>query len=215
MKKILFIIIITAAAAIIVSAQRSGIPGKSQKAAAPVVTWHKVKLERWGLTSIELPMDLLERNDTTEPVKNGDVTWTDNAAGWEPMSKKPGTRFFEVNIAVTTWDVPYAKIAPDIRPELATPENFLELDLIGDMKNKQQKDSRVIDADYHKIGEVQGSLTVAKDIDNKARIELIWQTFRYYKTKPQRVTVHVIADRSERAAATKLIDSLILESSGK
>lgn len=207
MKKLLLFLIIAVAASQVIQAQKTGI------AANPAIPgkWAKVDLKKWGVESIELPDNLSAQSDDVTPQKNGDVTWNDASAKWNRAGKKPGPVIFDVSVDVTTWDVPFAKIAPDIKPELATPKYFLDLDLIGDIRSQQEKNSIVQEADYYDIDGVKGGRTILRDPGDKTRVIVIWQTFRYYKTKPQRVKVQVTAAKSERAAAIKIVDSLRLE----
>ena len=98
-----------------------------------------------------------------------------------------------------------------MKPEDATPENFLLLDLFGDIRNRQEKNSRVESADYHEIDGVKGSLVQIRDFENRNQKMLVWQFFRYFNGKSQRIVFRVTAPRSELQAANKIIDFLRLE----
>lgn len=205
MKTILLALAVTALSFGAVSAQKQGTGAKSS------VKWPQVSIQKWGVGTISLPGNLSAKDDDVQDQENGDVTWTDNTAAWSLAPKKAGPRIFEVNLNVTNWDVPFAKIAPDMKPELATPENFLMIDLLGDMRSKKERPSSVLVADYHTIDGMNGGLTIMKDPGVKNRLVLIWQTFRYYKTKPQRVKIEVVAGTADKASALRIINSLKLE----
>ena len=164
-----------------------------------------------GCQELDLPDNLAEKRTESHPNQHDDVTWSDCSVSWERDPKKAGPKIFEVKVSVTTWDVPFAKIAPDLRPELATPENFLEIEVMADLRYKEQKNSPTLEAGYHDIDGVTGGLTVIRDPGDKTRIIAVWETFRFYKSKPQRIIVQVTVVPSQRAAATKIIDSLRLE----
>lgn len=211
MKKLILIVIVTLAAANLVIGQKGEMVPKLPKKVSAVVKRENIFLTTWGVKSVDLPDNLAERRIAIHPNQHDDVTWNDCSVSWERNPKKAGPKIFEVKVSVTTWDVPFAKIAPDIKPELATPENFLQIDVSADQRNKESENPIVLDADYHDIDGVTGGLIVMKDLDDKTRIVVSWETFRFYKTKPQRVIVQVTAVPSQRAAATKIIDSLRLE----
>jgi hypothetical protein len=82
---------------------------------------------------------------------------------------------------------------------------------MADVRNKEQKNSPTLEAGFHDIDGVTGGLTVIREPGDKTQIIVIWETFRFYKTKPQRIIVQVTADPSQRANATKIVDSLRLE----
>ena len=211
MKKLILIVIVTLAAANLVNGQKGEMVPKPPKKVSAVVKRENIFLTTWGVKSVDLPDNLAERRSEIHPNQHDDVTWNDCSVSWERNPKKTGPKIFEVKVSITTWDVPFAKIAPDIKPELATPENFLQIDVMADLRNKEEKNSPTLEAGYHEIDGVTGGLTIIRDPGDKTRVIAIWETFRFYKTKPQRVMVQVTADPSQRAAATKIIDSLRLE----
>jgi len=203
MKRILLIFLAIAAASQLVAAQKSGTAGKSANAAAAAVKWNKVTPQKWGVESLDVPDNLVAKPD--------EISSSSYTAIWAPNRKKSGPKITEVNLNVTTWDMPFEKIDPDLKPELATPENFIALDAMANLRAKKEKPSQVLEAGYYEIDGVKGSYTALKYPNVKPQLILGWITFRLYKGKPQRITFQITAGLTEREAAVRILDSLRLE----
>jgi hypothetical protein len=185
--------------------------GQRAKKHFAAVKWQTLSMQRWGVESIELPDNLWADPDDVQPSKNGDVTWNTYTARWTPIPARSGPKITEINIFSTIWDQELAKVVPDLRPELATPENLMKADIEGDIRNKLQKDALVEEAGYYKINGITGGLTQGRVSGRDGAVMLIWSTYRYYKDKPQRVSMEIVIDRREIKSAMRIIDSLKLQ----
>lgn len=175
---------------------------------AKAVNWKDVKLEKWGIQGLKIPETLADDSETVTPNKNVDVTWTNYEKSWAKTATNSPQSKFELTLTVTDWDADFAKVTT-LKPEVATPENLVAIDLTGDLRNKSSQDGRVEEADFYTVDGIKGTLTRAKVADN--RIWLIWQTYRYFNNKAQRISVLASCPRTELQTASKIIDSLKIQ----
>ncbi len=174
--------------------------------------WSHVSIERWGVDSIELPDNLLATEDQISVSGNENVTWTHRSARWSLIADKPGPRFFWVSVDATTWDVPYSQISRRLKPELATPEYFLENGVKGDMRYvTERRDLLIQEAGFHEVNGVRGGRSVGLDRRDKTRTMINWWTFRYFNGKPHRVMIQLTVANEDLPFALRIVDSLKLE----
>lgn len=191
--------------------QKSPSAGSEAKKATEISQWQAVELKKWGIDGLSLPAYLASEGDDSSRQENGEVTSTLYSKNWSSASSKKGPKIVSVELTVTDWDVPFSKVIPDLDAELATPENLLAVDLIGDQTRQQEENSLVEYADYHTIGDQRGALVQIRDFDNKDQIILIWQTYRHFNGKSQRIVLQVTAARVELPDAKKIVNSLKVE----
>jgi hypothetical protein len=197
MKNLYMLFLICVIAVTVVSGQtrkRSG--NQSSKSAANTV-WSEVAVGKGGVKSLSLPAGLVEEKDNQDYDKI-----------WKNASPKLNKNPSEVSISITIWDEGFK--VPDLKPELATPENLLAIDLMNDLK-----DTANIKAKYYEVDGVNGELVQRKWLSDQGNQTMfVWGTYRYYmKTKAQRIMVTVIAPTANPQVAMKIIDSLKFEKS--
>lgn len=169
-----------------------------------------VFIDKWGVASLSLPDDLTDEAVSTMPMVNKTVTWTTYARLWkQPAPFDPSS--LEADLTVTTWNADFKKIVPDLRPDLATPENLTLLSMTGDLKSKNEPGSFVREAYPLTIGGFEGGFFRFELPTKPDRFTAGWYTHRYYEGKAQRISLNVEGRKDELAKALKIIHSLRLE----
>lgn len=160
-----------------------------------------------SLLSVSIPDDLTDVSGSTESKTNKNVSWTSFARYWKQPTVYNRSAL-EVSVNVTTWNNDIKEIIPDLRPDLATPEHLVLLDLLGDLNQKNKPDSFVKEAKALEVDRLNGAYFYAEFPSDRNRFTTGWQTHRYYQGKLQRISISVTGNRNESAKARKIIESL-------
>jgi len=185
-------------------------PGNKKKPVSISDVFKEVKVGKYGVASVQLPQDLADDTESEKPTTNKNVSWTNFSRNW----KKTGDEYpytLEVDLNVTAWNNELKEVVPDLKPELATPENMLLMDLLGDAKNKNTPGSPVKESKGMEIDSVSGGFFLADAPSDKTRFMLSWYTYRYFEGKPQRISLTVTGAKSEMEKAMKIIESLKIQ----
>ncbi len=168
--------------------------------------WKTVAVPPADLT-MSLPNDLSEETPSSEPEKNGNVTWTHYSYEWKteagkPEAGKPDLRI-SVYVFVTNWD-------NDFPPEAGggTPDAILERSYITTERHKNS--GEIEELRYLELDGVKGLFLRAPKPQDKNRINLVWETVRYHKNKAQKLSISISGGRSDLERLMKLIDSVRL-----
>lgn len=208
MWKILFSIVISVAITAFASAQNNRV---SEKLPAVTSGWHRFDMKRWGVNSVEMPDSLSASDDRIAPLQSDGVTWTNRSARWSLIPNKLGPKFYWVSVDTTTWDVPYDRIAPRMKPELATPAGMLESGVLVDMRYiRERPDLLIQEAGYYDIDGVKGGRSISQDLRDSSRTNVTWWTFRYFEGKPHRVMIQITVANNDVPTAIRIVDSLRL-----
>lgn len=195
--KHLFIIILCFSISPTVFTQTRKLVVKQPNKQTATFKWNNVAFEKGGVKSLSLPMGLVKEEDS------------DYDKTWKKSSAKSNIDVDEVDLNVTIWDEGFK--VPDLKPELATPENMIALDLMGDMREVAA--SKNGKAAYYKVDGINGTLVQKKWMsDKRDQMIFIWGTYRYYmKTKAERIVITVIVPKTKPQNAMKIINSLKIE----
>lgn len=168
-----------------------------------------VAVGEWGVSGLSIPKDLTAEYKSSDVTTNKNVSWTTYARSWrQPGGYHPAA--LEVSLTVTTWNNDWTEVIPDLRPDLATPENLLRIDVAAEVKNKNKPDSPVKDAKLLELDGVEGGYFRAEMPGDARRFMLGWFTYRYYQGKPQRVSLTVTGGKDELEQAEKIVQTLKL-----
>ena len=203
MKNLSMLFLIFVVAVPIVSGQMRKSNVKQSNTPTTNANWSEIVVGKGGIKSLRLPTTLIEEKDNEEKDnKDYDKIWKNTSANLN-------VNVSEVTISVTIWNEGFK--VPDLKPELATPENLLAIDLMADMKNTSGNRK----AEYYKVDGINGELVQRKWKTNKGNQTMfIWATYRYYlKTKAERIMITVIVPPTKPQNAMKIIDSLKFEQS--
>ena len=169
---------------------------------------------KWGVDSLSLPDDLTNETESSTPTTNKNVSWTKYAHYWkQPAKFYPSS--LEVDLYITTWNADFKTIIPDLKPELATPENLILIDIAGDTKNKNTPGSSVKESKSLQVGGVDGGFFLADSALDKKRFTVGWSTYRYFENRAQNIMLTITGRRDELQKALKIIESLKLQSEQK
>jgi hypothetical protein len=96
-----------------------------------------------------------------------------------------------------------------------TPEDLLLLDFIGDSNAVKRADNTALEANYHEIDGVNGSLlvmnvasTAGKTVKPTNDIRVIWGTYRLFKGNVQKMMFSIEGKRTQLETMMKIINSL-------
>lgn len=164
----------------------------------------------WGVASLTIPDDLTNVSSSKETKNNKNVSWTTFARYWkQPAIYYPSA--LEVDLTVTTWNNPITEVIPDLRPDLATPEHLVLLDLIGDENSKNRPNSPVKEAKALEISNLKGAFFRADSPVSPKQFTIGWGTYRYYNGKLQNILLSISGNNDELEKALKIMSSLKLE----
>jgi hypothetical protein len=152
--------------------------------------------------TMTLPAESSEESPSSEPQKNGDVTWTHYSYEWRTGEAKRELRL-DVYVFVTNWD-------KDFPPEAGggSTENMLERSY---KTTEPSKTSGEIDElRYLELDGVKGLLVRGPQPQDKNRISLNWVTYRYHRNKAQKLTISIHGGRSDLERLMKVIGSVRL-----
>ena len=163
--------------------------------------WKTVNVAIADLT-LSLPPELSKESSSSEPTKNGDVTWTNYYYTWGKPSENPNLPPYEAEVSITNWD-------KDFPPEAhgLSPEAMLALDYSADERQKNNGTAPIEELNYLEIDGVKGEFFRAGEGEDKNRIWLHWHTFRYHKDEAQRLVIKVSGERNNLEKLTAIIHS--------
>jgi hypothetical protein len=163
--------------------------------------WKTVNVPIADLT-LSLPPELSKESSSSDPIKNGDVTWTNHYYTWAKPNDNSDSPPYEAEVSLTNWD-------KDFPPEARglSPEAMLALDYSGDERQKNNGTAPIEELSYLEIDGVKGEFFRAGEGEDKNRIWLHWHTFRYHKDKAQRLVIRVAGERNNLAKLTEIIHS--------
>lgn len=185
------------------------VPEKKKPVSISAV-FKEVKVGKNGVANFQIPQDLTAETESETPVTNKNVSWTVFSHGW----KKEGDAYpfaLEVDLDVTTWNNDLKEVVPDIRPELATPEYLMLIDIMADERNSKTPGSPVKESKEMEIDGVRGGFFRGDAPTDATRFMLGWFTMRYFQGKPQRIGLTIRGAKTEMDKALKIIESLKLQ----
>jgi hypothetical protein len=170
-------------------------PGSVQK------DWKIVSVPIADLT-MTLPAESSEESPSSEPQRNGDVTWTHYSYEWRTAEEKRDLRL-DIYVFVTNWD-------KDFPPEAGggSTDNMLEQSYTATERHKTS--GEVEDLRYLELDGVKGLLLRGPLPQDKNRISLDWVTYRYHRNKAQKLTIAIRGGRSDLERLMKVINSVRL-----
>lgn len=183
---------------------------KKKKPVSISAIFKQVKIGKNGVATFQIPDDLTVETESEKPTTNKNVSWTVFSRGW----KKEGDAYpfaLEVDLDVTTWNNDLKEVVPDIRPELATPEYLMLIDIMADERNSRTPGSPVKESKEMEIDGVRGGFFRADAPSDATRFILGWYAYRYFEGKPQRIGLTVSGAKTEMDKALKIIESLKLQ----
>jgi hypothetical protein len=163
--------------------------------------WKTVTVPIADLT-MTLPTESSEESPSSEPQKNGDVTWTHYSYEWRTAEEKRDWRL-DVYVFVTNWD-------KDFPPEAGggSTDNMLERSY---KTTEPSKTSGEIDElRYLELDGVKGLLVRGAQPQDKNRISVNWVTYRYHRKKAQKLTIAIRGARGDLERLMKVIGSVRL-----
>jgi hypothetical protein len=162
---------------------------------------------QWDILGFSIPQDLTGGIVRSNTSTNKDVMWTTTSRDWR-HSAPIYPDLLNVELSVTTWNADFKKVMPDLRPDLATPETLLFVDVMGDFNKKSEPGSFVKEAYFLEIGGVKGGFFRGEFPTQKDRFLAGWYTYRYFEGKAQRISLNVTGRKSELPKLMKIIQSL-------
>jgi hypothetical protein len=169
--------------------------------------FRNVAVEKWDIVGLSIPQDLTGGTESFSTSSNKNVEWVTYSRNWRhPAPVSPG--LLDVELTVTTWNTDFKNVVPDLRPELATPETLLYVDVRADAKKKDEPDSLVKESSYMELGGVKGGFFRAEFPADQNRFMAGWYTYRYFEGKAQRISLTVTGSKTEQEKLIKIIQSL-------
>ncbi len=133
-----------------------------------------VRIRKWGIESLSLPAGIAERVELTKLPNDNGVPSTYYYFSWywdtPPTSRK--MRSFGMSISVTAWDADFPKVR-SLKPEEATSENLLRLDLLEDERTKRESVIPIEEVSYLELNGLRGVFTRAGYLTDKKLSELV------------------------------------------
>jgi hypothetical protein len=163
--------------------------------------WKVVTVPIADLT-MSLPTESSEVSPSSEPTRNGDVTWTHYSYEWKTEGEKRDLRL-SVYVFVTNWD-------NDFPPEAGggSPDVMLEQSYTATERHKNS--GEIEELRYLELDGVKGVFFRAPNRQDKNRINLVWETVRYHRSKAQKLTISIYGGRSDLERLMKVINSVRL-----
>lgn len=161
--------------------------------------WKIVTVPIAGLT-MSLPTESSEESPSSEAKKNGDVTWMHYSYEWKTGDANRDLRL-NVYVFITNWD-------KDFPPEAGggSPDNMLEQSYTTTERHKTS--GEVDELRYLELGGVRGLFVRSPHPQNQNRILLSWITYRYHRSKAQKLTISVYGGRNDLERLMKVISSV-------
>lgn len=149
-----------------------------------------------------LPAESSEESPSSEAQRNGDVTWTHYSYAWTAAAEKRDLRL-DVYVFVTNWD-------KDFPPEAGggSPDNMLEQSYRTTERHKTS--GEIDELRYLELDGVKGLLVRSPQAQDKNRVLLSWVTYRYHRSKAQKLTISISGGRSDLERLMKVISSVRL-----
>jgi hypothetical protein len=187
-------------------AQLKGGAGAAGGAAPPDLKG--VPIGQWGIVSISVPAELEEDGlPSTEPNRNGDVTWTHYSRLWERKGLSDKVVFY-----VNTWDADWAKVTGQKKD--VTPEALLIAEYLTARERKESGKEPIEELTDLELGGVRGLYEVRglDELDRGRkggeRVFLGWHAYRNYRGKPQEINIGVFGGRKDLDRLKKVIQSV-------
>lgn len=165
---------------------------------------------KWGVANLSVPSNLEAEPETERTQQNKEVSWKVYTRRWKLPATGSASTDYEVELSVTTWDRDFTFIK-ELKPELATPENMLLMDLVAEEKNKNTPGSFVKEARQLEAGGVRGGFFRAEFPEIGRRFLSGWYTYRLFGGKGQRISLTVTSRESEPDKTMRIISSLRLQ----
>jgi hypothetical protein len=137
-----------------------------------------VAIGKWGVVNLSLPQDLTNETDSSTPYKNN-VSWITYSRSWKQVAEYYPSSL-EVDLTITNWDADFKTIIPDLRSDLATPENLIRIDIAADEKNKNTPGSPVKESYPMTVSGIKGGFFRADFPADNNRFLAGWYTYRYF-----------------------------------
>jgi len=163
--------------------------------------WKTVTVPIADLT-MTLPVELSGESPSSEPKKNGDVTWTDYSYEWKTKGEKPDLRL-SVYVFITNWD-------NDFPPEAGGVSRDAMLEQSYTATERHKNSGEIEELRYLVLDGVKGVFFRAPNRQDKNRINLVWETVRYHKNKAQKLSISIYGGRSDLERLMKVINSVRL-----
>ena len=163
--------------------------------------WKTVNVPIADLT-LSLPPELSKESSSSEPNKNGDVSWTNHYYTWAKPSENPSSPPYEAEVSITNWDKGFPPEAHGLSPEA-----MLELDYSADERQKNNGTAPIEELSYLEIDGVKGDFFRAGEGADKTQVWLHWHTFRFHKDKAQRLVIKVSGERGNLEKLKEIIRS--------
>jgi hypothetical protein len=180
---------------------RTGGNSEETKSGSVQKNWKIVTVPIADLT-MTLPAESSEESPSSEAQKNGDVTWTHYSYEWRTAEEKRDLRL-DVYVFVTNWD-------KDFPPEAGggSTDNMLEQSYITTERHKTS--GEIDELRYLELDGVKGLLMRSPQAQNKNRVLLSWITYRYHRSKAQKLTISISGGLSDLERLMKVISSVRL-----
>ena len=204
-KSLMLLMLVLSMGAYVVSAQ------KKQMATNQNI-WQEVKLERWGF-KFSVPKDLkaIPQTEDDKP----DFSAEDYSESRNFKRTIPKASSLKMSIDLRNIKGEKVKTEYSGKEVELSPADLLLLDFIGDSNAVKQADSPALEANYHEIDGVNGSLVVmnvsfdaGKSMKPTNNIRVIWGTYRLFKGNVQKIMFSIEGKRTQLETMMKIINSL-------
>jgi hypothetical protein len=163
--------------------------------------WKTITVPIADLT-FTLPTEASEESPSSEPKKNGDVTWTDYSYEWKTESEKRDLRL-NMYVFITNWDNGFPPEAGGVSPDVILEQSYT-------VTERGKKISEIEELRYLELDGVKGLFMRGPMRQDKNRISLVWVTYRYHRNKAQKLTISIYGGRSDLERLMKVINSVRL-----
>ena len=174
--------------------------------------WQEVKLDGWEV-KFSIPKDLKAIPQTADEKPNfSDDDFSESRAFKRSI---PKAQRLEISVYLRNMKDETVKTENKGKEYNLTPADMLLLDFIGDSSAVKRADSSALEANYHEIDGVNGSLSVMNVSSNAGKsikptndIRVIWGTYRLFKGNVQQMTFSIEGKRTQLETMMKIINSL-------
>jgi hypothetical protein len=163
--------------------------------------WKTVTVPIADLT-FTLPTESSEESPSSEPEKNGDVTWTHYSYEWKTESNKRDLPL-NVYVFITNWDNGFPPEAGGVHPDVILEQSYT-------VTERDKKSGEIEELRYLELDGVKGLFVRGPNRQDKNRISLVWVTYRYHRNKAQKLTISISGGRSDLERLMKVINSVRL-----
>lgn len=163
------------------------------------INWEDRKTVRAPIGDLVLTVPAqLSEEVSSDPSKNGDVTWTTYYFTWVRQRLA-----LTVDVTVTNWDKDFPPETGGLRPEALLEQRYALTE-----REKSSGQAPIEELSYLELDGVKGIFFRATQFDDKNRIWLNWQTLRYHKDKAQQLSISVRGLRSDLDNLRTVIESV-------